>query len=1013
MFIATKMKWRYRVLVVTSLSIIPFMLLLFSTKAKVEPSIINEYGQNNNPYRKDRGGNSNLKFEPQHADTSGVDEEEVHTFEFLDTIANGDQKSASVEGKPELHVIVFNHAHTDPGWYWTMEEYYNMKAKNILDHLVIKLDQYRNMTFVWAETVFLAKWWEQQGTETRNKFMNFIRRKQLEIVSGGWVLPDEATSHYFSLINQFADGHHWLKDNLGVVPKNVWSIDPFGYSSTLAYLRKQAGFNNMVIDRVDSSVKEIMWERKMLEFNWRQPWDRDRTTDIVTHVMPYFSYTTMHSCGPDFEWCRSMHYQDHAIKKTDVAGQAGRLVEQLRKKALLFRHNTLFMMVGRDFGFDNLPEWENQYNSYSAIMDFINKNKAWNVNIRYGILDDYFTQMKANSENKPITDSLPAIRGDFIPYHDKKLDYWTGYFTSRPYHKRLSRQTQEVFRAANAMTSLILDDIQTQNPILLKEMSNLLQRSSYNISLFQHHDAITGTSSSANMRDYRQRLEDALSSSQTVLENSIEFISTGKQYHKTSADNQLNTIAVVNASPKRRSEVVSYVVKSGDVSITNYARSTVKCQISQFDKSLSSYSTDYVIHFKAEAHPYESSFYTVSDAKQPSTCYAAETESRSSETRKTAVVMENKYLDIKFFPDDRLEICLAQKDNVCVDISFSWHFYKPGEGTGAYILRDLGNENKQLQTPATIKIVKGVLFSEIQLTYKSVKQHFRIYHDDGSAAQSVEIWTAYDISKLSDTELILRLSTSIKNNNREFHTDSNGYQILRRKYRTGLPICANFYPMTSSMVIEDSKQRLTLHSGQSHSVSSMEVGSIDVLLDRRMSMADDKGMGQGITDNIETTSTLILQLEKVEQQTPASVEDNIRPSFAAMVTNDFLQNPLLVFKFLTSGKAIPPKQLFHSSEFPCNMEIAHMKLIPDTETGKFGIGLTFHNRETDPNFHSPDFNLQCSNNDKVIINNLFTNVQPTSIYRTTMTYLELIEKIKDNEEISIRPMEMASFYIRL
>lgn len=140
--------------------------------------------------------------------------------------------------------------------------------------MVNKVSEEPNRKFIWAEISYLDLWWKESDKEMRNNLRKLVQNGQVEIVTGGWVMNDEANTHHFAMIEQLSSGHEWLRQKLNFVPKNGWAIDPFGMSSSMAYLLKRSGLENMVIQRVHYAVKKVLASQKNLEFNWRQNWGK-------------------------------------------------------------------------------------------------------------------------------------------------------------------------------------------------------------------------------------------------------------------------------------------------------------------------------------------------------------------------------------------------------------------------------------------------------------------------------------------------------------------------------------------------------------------------------------------------------------------------------------------------------------------------------------------------------------------------------------------------------------------
>lgn len=152
-----------------------------------------------------------------------------------------------------------------------------------------------------------------------------------------------------------------------------------------------------------------------------------------------------------------------------------------------------------------MKEANDQYLNYEKLIAYMNSRKDWNVDVRFGTLSDYFELLKEQSEKKK--KRFETLTGDFFTYADRQDHYWSGYFTSRVFYKRLDRLVEYYLRNAEIVFSLSnLAQMDRENKFSLanKLFKQLLVARRY-LSLFQHHDGITGTSKTYVVNDYANK----------------------------------------------------------------------------------------------------------------------------------------------------------------------------------------------------------------------------------------------------------------------------------------------------------------------------------------------------------------------------------------------------------------------------------------------------------------------------------------------------------------------------
>lgn len=77
------------------------------------------------------------------------------------------------------------------------------------------------------------------------------------------------------------------------------------------------------------------------------------------------------------------------------------------------------------------------------IFDYVNNHPELNADLQFGTLQDYFQSVRNDLESsgagKSAEAALKTIGGDFFTYADRDEHYWSGYYTSRPFHKNMDR----------------------------------------------------------------------------------------------------------------------------------------------------------------------------------------------------------------------------------------------------------------------------------------------------------------------------------------------------------------------------------------------------------------------------------------------------------------------------------------------------------------------------------------------------------------------------------------------
>nr|XP_051693838.1 lysosomal alpha-mannosidase isoform X3 [Oryctolagus cuniculus]XP_051693840.1 lysosomal alpha-mannosidase isoform X3 [Oryctolagus cuniculus] len=426
-----------------------------------------------------------------------------------------------------LNVHLLPHTHDDVGWVKTIDQYYDGvqnelhhgAVKNILDSVISALRAEPSRRFVYVEMAFFSRWWHQQTFTTRQAVWELVHQGRLEFANGGWVMNDEAATHYGAIVDQMTLGLRFLQDTFGDDgrPRVAWHIDPFGHSREQASLFAQMGFDGFFLGRVDYQDKELREKKQEMELVWRGSTSLEPpTADLFTGVLPSVYDPPKNVCWDLL--CEVKVLEDHPYSpQNNTKALVDYFLDVATDQFQKYRTNHTVMTTGGDFHYEKADMW---FTNLDKLIRLVNAEQAngSRVHVLYSTPACYLWELnKAN-----LTWSLKE--DDFFPYADVPHQFWTGYFSSRPALKRYERVSYNFLQVCKQLEALAspaanVGPYGSGDSALLEEAMALLQ----------HHDAITGTSRQLVAEDYARRLAAGWGRCEVLLSNALARLSGSQE----------------------------------------------------------------------------------------------------------------------------------------------------------------------------------------------------------------------------------------------------------------------------------------------------------------------------------------------------------------------------------------------------------------------------------------------------------------------------------------------------
>lgn len=781
--------------------------------------------------------------------------------------------------KLNIHLVV--HTHDDVGWLKTVEQYYYggrpsiqlASVQYILDSVIEALEENPERRFIYVETAFFWKWWQQQNDNVKRVVKNLINEGRLEFIGGAWSMNDEAVTHYQSIIDQFTLGLSRLNETFGECgrPKVGWQIDPFGHSREQASIFSQMGYDGLLIGRLDYKDKSHRLANKMTEFIWKSNPSLGSKADLFTSVLYNFYKAPSGFCF-DIVCEDEPLIDDPDSPDYNMDMKMESFLEFCQIQAESYMTNNIILTMGEDFNYQIARAW---FVNLEKLIKYITLRNGTDFNVFYSTPSCY---LKAVND---IGIAWPTKDDDFFPYGSDSHSYWTGYFTSRPTLKFFERLGNNFLQVVKQLA--VLSGISSNaNLDKFREAMGILQ----------HHDAVAGTEQQHVANDYARILHRSMKGGEKIAITALrKLLSKKESANRTSVD--FHSCLLLNISSCRHTEEndnfivtiynpTSQLLKTFvrlPVAKTSYT--VVDCFGAKVVNQMVPIPSAVInIPGRVSAAKYELIFPAVAIAPLGFRSYyisqssSLEEENLNTSNNEISNSIGGEKLNISI--DEKGKIRVSSKFKKDVNAEQSFCYYEAAQNgkinstqrnSGAYVFRPKENTNaKCFDGGRNYKYYKGPLVEELHVEVNDwISQIIRAYNGQDRVEFNWLIGPI-NVSDNVGREVVTRYTTNLKSNE-IFFTDSNGRQMLRRR-RNSRPtwnqtfdevISSNYYPVATKIFLQqpERKLKLSVFTDRSEGGTSLQDGELELMLHRRLLMDDGFGVVEPLNEEAFGTGLVV------------------------------------------------------------------------------------------------------------------------------------------------------------